>query len=317
MSKTICIVLSLVMFLITAAPVPLGTPIYSEETPEVELSNLPADPEMVEFQAEDGKNLVGYYYASKYADAPVIVLMHWAGGDQRDWCRIAPWLQNRLDEEPEEMPGCPEPPGTYPHWDPSWFPPIDEEISYSVFTFDFRDFGESQAGLGTPLNWGLDGVAAYKTASEMPRTAAALGAGKVAKNAQVVDALPLMIGIGSSIGADVVAWACDAFNALGEALCVGAISLSPGSYIDNNYTEDAQKLFEAEPTIPLSCLAGKGDYSASTCEKAVEYLYELIIYDGTGAHGTLMIDPDELYDPNVLDYILDFAEMIFNPPSEE
>jgi len=279
----------------------------------VQFSNLPADPQRVEFQAEDGKNLVGYYYASKYADAPVIVLMHWAGGDQRDWCRIAPWLQNRLDENPAEMPGCPAPPGPEPHWDPSWFPPMDEATSYAVFTFDFRDFGESQAGLGTPLNWGLDGVAAYKTASEMPRSAASLGAGKVAKNAELIGALPWILGIGSSIGADVVSWACDKFNALGEALCIGAISLSPGSYIDNNYTEDVKKLSEAEPPVPVSCLAGEGDYSASTCRNAEEFLHDMIIYIGTGAHGTLMIDPDPLYDPNVLDYILEFAEMVFSP----
>ncbi len=44
-------------------------------------SGLSADPQRVEFQAEDGKKLVGYYYPSKYANAPIVILMHWVGGD--------------------------------------------------------------------------------------------------------------------------------------------------------------------------------------------------------------------------------------------
>lgn len=292
----------------TETPLPTETP-----TPEVQLSGLSPDPQRVEFQAEDGKNLVGYYYASKYADAPVVVLMHWAGGDQRDWCRIAPWLQNRLDENPAEMPGCPEPPGPLPHWDPSWFPPMLEETSYAVFTFDFRDFGESAAGLGSPRNWGLDGVAAYQIAAEMPRSAAYLNQGKIAKGAPLVGGLLKMLGIGSSIGADVVSWACYYYNNLGNPNCVGAVSLSPGSYIDNNYATDVKNLYEADPKVPVRCVAGDGDYSANTCKSAEEHLENLLIYVGTGAHGTLMINPDELFDPNLLLYIQEFAAMVFGP----
>ncbi len=292
----------------TETPLPTETP-----TPEVQLSGLSADPQRVEFQAEDGKNLVGYYYAAKYADAPVVVLMHWAGGDQRDWCRIAPWLQNRLDENPAEMPGCPEPPGSLPHWDPSWFPPMPEDTSYAVFTFDFRDFGESAAGLGSPGEWGLDALAAYKTAGEMPRSAAYVNPGKVASNAPVVGGLLKMLGIGSSIGADAVSLACHLYNLLGSPDCVGAMSLSPGSYIDNNYAQDVKNLYEAERMVPVRCVAGDGDYSAGTCRSAEEHLDDLLIYPGTGAHGTLMIDPDKLYDPNLLVYILEFAEMVFIP----
>ncbi len=209
MSKSFRIVLSLVLFLITAAPVPLGTPLYSEETPEVELSNLPADPQRVEFQAEDGKNLVGYYYASKYANSPIVVLMHWAGGDQRDWCRIAPWLQNRLDENPAEMEGCPEPPGTLPQWDPTWFPPMPEDASLSVFTFDFRDYGESDKGLGTSSNWTLDAKAAYLTAAGveanlMEQSHQGDGLYRAADDASVVEFLRKIVGGGTSIGADAV-----------------------------------------------------------------------------------------------------------------
>jgi len=293
----------------TETPLPTETP-----TPEVQLSGLSADPQRVEFQAEDGKNLVGYYYPAKYADAPVVVLMHWAGGDQRDWCRIAPWMQNRLDENPAEMPGCPEPPGPLPHWDPTWFPPMPEDTSYAVFTFDFRDFGESEAGVGTPSNFGLDGVAAYKTAAEMPRSAAYQNSGKVAKSALVVGELPLTLGIGSSIGADVVSWACYQYNlSLDTPKCVGAVSLSPGSYIGNNYAQDVKNLYESDPLVPVWCLAGEGDYSANTCRSAEEHLEGMVIYAGTGAHGTLMVDPDELFDPNALIYIQGAAVQVFPP----
>jgi hypothetical protein len=267
----------------------------------------------VEFQAEDGKNLVGYYYPSKYADAELIVLMHWAGGDQRDWCRIAPWLQNRLDENPAEMPGCPEPPGPEPYWDPSWFPVMQEDVSYAVFTFDFRDFGESAAGLGSPSEWGLDGVAAYQTAMEMPLNLAYHSMGKVAKSANQFYGHPYVLGWGSSIGADVVVWACNRLNDILDGLfCIAALSLSPGSYVDNNYATDVQTAFEYVHRILAACFASEGDYSAATCKSAEEYLYHLTIYEGTGAHGTMMIDQDPLFDPNVLAIGRDFTSDAFS-----
>ena len=68
------------------ASVPTEPPVSTEPpAPSQTLSGLDANPQRVEFQAEDGKNLVGYYYPSKYADAPIVILMHWAGGDLCDW----------------------------------------------------------------------------------------------------------------------------------------------------------------------------------------------------------------------------------------
>ncbi len=77
----------------TAVPEPTQAP--TEETGPVA---LPAEPQRVEFQAEDGKKLVGYYYPAAVNPAPAVILMHWAGGDERDWLAIAPWLQNRPQE---------------------------------------------------------------------------------------------------------------------------------------------------------------------------------------------------------------------------
>lgn len=71
----------------TVAPTepPTAPPTEPPALPQKPLSGLSADPQRVEFQAADGKNLVGYYYPSKYADAPIVILMHWAGGDLCDW----------------------------------------------------------------------------------------------------------------------------------------------------------------------------------------------------------------------------------------
>jgi len=266
-------------------------------------SGLPADPVRVEFQAEDGKNLVGYYYPSKYADSPVIVFMHWAGGDQRDYCRLAPWLQNRLDEEPADMPGCPEPPGPDTYWDASWFPELPEETSYAVFTFDFRDFGESDAGLGSPTEWTLDATAAYLTGAAMEATLAEQAHGLAGNKVAAIQFVPQMeehgvkkaVGAGGSIGADGVLTGCIAVNELVDAAlrCMGAYSWSPGSYLGNNYAEDVKTLKELIPPVPVYCLAGANDGgSAPTCLSAEDDLVVTQVYAGTGDHGPELIEPD-------------------------
>jgi hypothetical protein len=117
---------------------------------------LPAEPQRIEFAASDGKELVGHYFPAAVNPSPTVILMHWARGDQRDWTAIAPWLQNRPDEmaaTPDWAdaigPDCGAPFGG-PWLDPSWFPPMPDDLSYGVFIFDFRDFCESEAGLSDP-----------------------------------------------------------------------------------------------------------------------------------------------------------------------
>ena len=125
-----------------------------DETPPTDtgLPPLPADPQRIEFEASDGKMLVGHYLPAAMNPAPIVVFGHWAGGDQRDWIEIGPWLQNRLDELPAGWqdaigPDC-GPQREGPWLDPTWFPMNNG--SYGVFFFDYRDFCESEMGLGDP-----------------------------------------------------------------------------------------------------------------------------------------------------------------------
>lgn len=285
-------------------------------------SGLEADPVRVEFQAADGQNLVGYYYPSKYANSPVVVLMHWAGGDQRDWCRMAPWLQNRLDENPPVLEGCPEPPGPEPYWDPSWFPPMPEGESLAVFIFDFRGWGETGGG-GFGHVWTLDAVAAYQTAAAMEAQLNGENAGLANTKVAAVNFVPSLedgpygqvVGGGGSIGADAVVTGCKLVNETAGLLmrCLGAYSWSPGSYNDNVYAEDVLALREMEPSVPVYCLAGAQDAeSAPTCKSAEENLEVLQIYEGTSDHGPLLIEPD--YDDLTL--FLEFLEQTLWPEEE-
>jgi len=269
-------------------------------TPEVILSSLPADPQRIEFQAEDGKNLVGYYYPSEYADAPVIVLMHWAGGNQLDWCVIAPWLQNRQDESPAEMPGCSDAPAGFTWggpalwWDSSWFPQMPEVISYAVFTFDFRDYGESQSGRGASIDLTKDALAALVTAAGM----------------EGVDPTRILT-MGASIGSDGAPDGCFLYNQSVGGGCLGALSLSPGSYLDMPYSDVVAGLDSLEPSVPVWCLAAEFDGpSPGTCNSAEGDQYIIQIYEGMDEHGMKLVDPQ--FDPNPLVLFLDFLSQIIS-----
>jgi len=273
----------------TETPTPDFTP-----TPEVQYSNLPPAPQLIEFQAEDGKNLVGYYYPSVYADAPVLVLMHWAGGNQRDWCVIAPWLQNRLDESSSEMPGCSDAPAGFTWggpalwWDSSWFPQMPEEVSYAVFTFDFRDYGESQPGRGASLELTKDALAALVTASGLDG----------------IDPMRIVTA-GASIGSDGAPDGCLLFNQSTGGGCLGALSLSPGSYLDMPYKDVVAGLDSLEPAVPVWCLAAEFDGpSPGTCNSATGDKYRIQIYEGMDEHGMMLVDPQ--FDPDPLTLLLEF-----------
>ena len=61
------------------------------------------------------------------------------------------------------MPGCDEAPfkANFEHeawWDPTWFPGINPEVSFAVFTFDTRIFGESDPEYTSNPDWGLDAL---------------------------------------------------------------------------------------------------------------------------------------------------------------
>ncbi len=224
----------------------------STTEPEPDFDPLPADAQRMEFQSEDGTELVGYYYPAAVPNAPVIVLMHWAGGDQNDWIKngMVDWLQNRGTTHGTNSPSR----------QSVIYPPMPENLSFSVFTFDFRGFGES-SGDFEPAGGLMDAKAAYE----------------FAKTLEGVDPTHIA-GIGSSIGADGVVDGC------GEG-CIGTLSLSPGGYLGVIYPEAVTVLDEKEKTV--TCVAAEGDTpSAVACEAATGKYYESIIYVG-GEHGDM------------------------------
>jgi dienelactone hydrolase len=242
-------------------------------TPEG-LPPLPPDPQQVEFQAEDGQVLVGTYYPAAVNPAPLVVLMHWSRGNESDWVAIAAWLQNRGREVE---------PGDTPWLMPGWFPPMLEGQSFAVFAFTFRGCeGACSSSLDREGRL-LDAKAAMRTAGELdgvdPQRLAAIGA---------------------SIGSD------GAVDACGEG-CLGALSLSPGSYLTVDYAEAVAAVDGAGK--PAWCLAAERDQdSAQACESASGDHYRMEIYPGSD-HGMQLIKPDA--EPNTLELILEFLRLVF------
>jgi hypothetical protein len=229
----------------------------------------------------------------------VVILMHWAGGNQRDYCVLAPWLQNRLDEAPAEMPGCTEAPSAFqwggptPWWDPSWFPLMPDGSSLAVFTFDFRDFGESETGMAARSEWAQDALAAFHTAATL----------------QGVD-LSRMVAVGASIGADGAVDGCLLYNqAAGGEGCLGGFSLSPGDYLEMSYPEVVASLDTSDPAVPSWCLAGEYDAPAlQACQAASGDSYFSQIYLGREEHGMKLVDPR--FEPTALELLLEFLVLM-------
>ena len=266
----------------TPAP-PTATPAPPPDTPVPPPAALPPEPAPVEFEAADGQALQGLYYPAASDSAPLLVLVHWVGGDQHDWVEIAHWLQNRgLGGKGEK---------SAPWLDPSWFPPVPADQSLAVFTFSLRGCDESGCDNWTPDLWLLDAQAAMQAASELegidPQRIAAIGA---------------------SIGADGAIDGCQWLNERqGQAQCAGALSLSPGNYFDVPYA-GAVAALDAEKH-PAWCLASEGDAeSAPTCRSATGDAYRMIIYEGN-AHGMMLLKPG--LDPDTLETVLDFLALVF------
>ena len=253
----------------TAEPAaPTDAPEPTSET-AAEFKPQPADGQRVEFQAEDGTKLVGYYYPAGVPDAPVVVLMHWARGDQNDWLKngMVDWLQNRGTQHGTNAPAR----------QSVIYPVMPENVSFAVFTFDFREYGESE-GSFSPDGLVMDAKAAYEKA----------------KTLEGVDPTRLG-GIGSSIGADGVVDGC-------ADGCLGTLSLSPGSYLNVPYT-NAVKLLDDEEK-PVTCVASEGDItSANTCKAAAGNFYEAILYTGS-EHGDMFYqNPPEGFGEMLYDWL--------------
>jgi predicted alpha/beta hydrolase len=240
----------------------------------------------VEFQAEDGTNLVGYYYPAAVDPAPALVLMHWAGGMHCDWVfvNLVQWAQNRgLPEGLAANPACA---NAEIHIRPplAEFPPLPAGQSYAVFAFDYRGYGESAGSTyWNPAGYLQDSIAAMKTAQGL----------------EGVDPARVAA-IGSSIGAD------GAIDACAEG-CLGALSLSPGNYLGKSYSDEVTRLGAEQK--PAWCVAFTGDgESYPVCNGASGDFFQKFIYEKNG-HGTSFFE--EGFDPKVTQIIFDFMQLVF------
>jgi dienelactone hydrolase len=260
----------------TATPVPSATPTPSL-TPTVIYS---PEPRTVEFEAQDGQVLHGTYYPSSQSPAPVIVLMHWALGDQTEWTAVARWLQNRGAEGPDPDDG--------EDWlNPEWFPELPEDLAPAVFTFTFRscqkNCTEYPAG-----DWLLDARAAMDTASRL----------------EGVDR-DRVLAAGASIGADGAVDGCYWMNAAQEGTCLGAFALSPGSYLTVPYEDAAHELLKDQPARTLWCLHTKRDKAALNSCRSVSG-GEVVDFGPRDLHGLELINSD--LEPSALDHLIQFIE---------
>jgi pimeloyl-ACP methyl ester carboxylesterase len=175
---------------------------------------------------------------------------------------------------------------------------MPEDVSYAVFIFDFRDYGESEQGMKSPDELIKDAQAAFLTAAGLPRTAAAANPGKLAR---VVNSLSFerVWGIGSSIGASAVAFACNGLNQLhsqgqSSAQCLGAFSLSPGeNYVGSSFTAEVKSLEQAFPDTLTVCFAADGDKTAfEACNTVSDDVDLFALFEGRDEHGNRLLDEE-------------------------
>lgn len=261
------------------------TPDTIEPVEEVEEEEQPTELELlieVDFMTEDGRTLQGTYYPAGIDDAPLVILMHWAPGDQSDMAVLAAWLQNRglLDTLTVDAAGKP--------WlDSSWFPAISAERTYAVFTFTF--YG-CQGGCKSfdREKWLLDAQAAVMYAVTL----------------EGVDTSRVAV-IGASIGADGAADGCLYLHEMDAGDCLGSLSLSPGNYLTLPYAEVVAKLVAMDPMVPATCLYAVNDVESAVACEAVEPVqgYEMVQYQGAD-HGLMLVQPG--LDHETLVILLDF-----------
>jgi len=249
----------------------------SDENP-----GLPADARDVVFASKDGIELEGRFYPARFSDSPLIVLMHWAPGDQDDWNAIAAWLQNREDEISIETGNS-----TDPWLDSTWFPTMLTTTSFNVFTFTFRNC--------------KGGCARFEREKWYDDVKAAVD---YSVGLDGIDPVRIIM-IGASIGSDGAVDGCAYLNQKTPGACLGAMSLSPGNYLTIDY---AEKVTAMSP-IPVWCLYAEVDAeSASICgnldsENFTKYAYPATMVYSNG-HGMNLIEQNQ--EPNPLNLMVDF-----------
>ncbi len=256
----------------TIAPTSTSTPTI---TPTVILDPSPLE---IEFTANDGQVLSGLYFPADSNPAPLMILIHWARGDQEEWTEIALWLQNR-----SELIRAPDYNNSWKSSD--WYPENTSGISIGVFTFTLRECaGGCQNYL--PSEWLLDIQAAITTVVGLTG----------------VDRSRIMTA-GASIGADGAINGCVWLNQSGLGECRGSFGLSPGSLLLVPYEDAALELLQNEPPISVYCLYGlRDDASVETCSAVPEA--KLVDYGYIDNHGLELLQP--LQDPDPLILLLEF-----------
>jgi dienelactone hydrolase len=254
------------------------------ETEEDGFSPLPAGSQPVEFSAADGRTLEGLYYPAEGADAPMVVLMHWAPGSMEDWEQIAPWMQNRGGGGAD------------------WFPQMPAEVSFAVVTFNFGGYGNSEDG-GSRQSYLDDALAALNYAASLDE----------------VDAHRIAA-IGASIGADGAVDSCYLFNDAGErGTCIGALSLSPGNYLTDDFTYGSAAEMVDLAGYPVWCFAAENDYSSpDLCRALAGDFSQAFIYQG-GDHGMQLVSDEDFpsepaLDFNTMELIQEFLETAYGIP---
>jgi dienelactone hydrolase len=263
------------------------TPTATAESSQKPDPFLPADPQEISFQAADGQELKGFYYPSATKQsAPLVVLMHWAGGDMSDWYEIAPWLQNRGLKNTFTTPSG------FGWWIPSWFPSMASDQSYGVFIFSFRNCSPFPEGCSKfdIDGWTLDAQAALQKAATL----------------EGVDPNRISA-IGSSIGADGVVDACAWINSQQPGACRGALSLSPGNYLGISYSDMVKQLGELTEPVSAWCFADEKEISfCNDAEQMGNSLFHKIKFP-RGGHGNNLLS--RVVEPSAMQGILDFLDL--------
>jgi dienelactone hydrolase len=256
---------------ISSTPSPSVTPTV---TP-TQIIVLPPEPTRIQFRAQDGRQLSGSYFPGSENPSPVIVIMHWARGDQSEWEPIASWLQGRgmLVRQPDYNDS----------WKSSdWFPERSLGIPLGVFTFDFRNCQQDGCQAYKPAEWLQDAQAALKTAAQL----------------QGVDP-DRVLTAGASIGGDAALDACTWFNQSGLGTCLGSFVLSPGSFLTESFPTQAAMLFNQVQDAPIYCLYGlRDDASVETCEGNPDV--QNFSYGYVEDHGMELLRPGRDPDPLIL-----------------
>ena len=277
---------------------PEVVPDAEESAPEAEESAplaeeavavLPSDPQKTIFTTSDSVELNGVYYPAGSASAPLVILTHWAQGDQDDWVEIAYWLQNR------GMGGHSTGDESTPWLDSSWFPALEPEISYNVFTFTFRNC-ENGCKSFEREKWYIDVQAAVEYAYELDD----IDKGNI-------------IMIGASIGSDGAVDGCAYLNQIYPDACKGALSFSPGNYLTIDYAEMVKELGAISDPKPVWCLYAESDpESAVVCSNIKENNYTPYSYPSdvvfSNGHGMNLIAPN--LDPDPLELTLEFLALV-------